>query len=229
MVLHPQFSPELYLEGVTSRQTMLSKDHHGPRAILNALARLTDSYKTQSDATTQDLAIAQAQIRDYESRLGDAFPHEAYLSELTALRDRLRAGLSARTPEAGNEPQVSVSELAAQIKAVRAAYSIEAAPQRTGQRQTSAEEPVTLRIRRRAEAVPASNAAGDPDATAFPADTFLPPGEWPAPTVAEQMATIDANEHHPGAVEIATHEPELTYQEQVAMSRRRKEYETSIF
>jgi hypothetical protein len=34
MVLHPQFPPEVYLEGATTRRDTLSRDHHGPRAVL---------------------------------------------------------------------------------------------------------------------------------------------------------------------------------------------------
>ena len=49
----------------------------------------------------QELAIAEGQLRDYQARLGRPFAHEAYLSELTDLRDRLKAGLSQATPRAG--------------------------------------------------------------------------------------------------------------------------------
>src|SRR5260370_142395 len=33
MVLHPQWAPEVYLEGAMSRLDTLSRDHHGPRAV----------------------------------------------------------------------------------------------------------------------------------------------------------------------------------------------------
>jgi hypothetical protein len=51
----------------------------------------------------QDLSIAEAQLRDYEARLGKPFQHDANLTELTALRDQLKAGLSATAhqPESG--------------------------------------------------------------------------------------------------------------------------------
>ena len=35
--------------------------------------------------------------------LGTAFPHDAYLSDLTTLRDQLKAGLSGASPEQGGE------------------------------------------------------------------------------------------------------------------------------
>ena len=50
-----------------------------------------------------------------------------------------------------DEAGPSVSELAEQIKALKAAHSIEATPQRVRQKQSTAEEPVTARIRRRTE------------------------------------------------------------------------------
>ena len=53
-----------------------------------------------------------------------------------------------------DEAGPSVSELAEKIKALKAAHSIEATPQRVRQKHSSAEEPVTARIRRRTEAIP---------------------------------------------------------------------------
>jgi hypothetical protein len=93
----------------------------------------------------QGVDIAEAQLRDYRERLGKPFEQEKYLAELTALRDRHKVGLSG-TPKEG-EPDAA--ELAEQIKALRATQVVEVAPQRTGKRQSSAEEPVTARIRRR--------------------------------------------------------------------------------
>ena len=72
---------------------------HGPRAVLNALDRLAGSYEAQAATARQDLAIAEGQLRDYQARLGQPFAHDAYLAELTPLRDQLKAGLSGATPE----------------------------------------------------------------------------------------------------------------------------------
>jgi hypothetical protein len=94
MVLHPQWSPEVYLEGAAMRLDTLSRDHHGPRAVLNSLDRLAKGYADECARIRQDLSIAESQLRDYQARMGTAFPHEAYLSELTALRDQLKAGLA---------------------------------------------------------------------------------------------------------------------------------------
>jgi len=97
LVLHTQFPPDVYLEGGTTRQTSLSREHQGPRAVLNALERLVNAYGSECDRVRQDLAIAEAQIRDYQARLGKPFTHDAYLSELTSVRDQLKAKLSANT------------------------------------------------------------------------------------------------------------------------------------
>ena len=71
------------------------------------------------------------------------------LADLTTLRDQLKAGLSATANEPGKEQGPSASELAEGINAMKAANSVEAARQRVGQRQTTAEEPITRAIRRR--------------------------------------------------------------------------------
>ena len=80
------------------------------------------------------------------------FSHDAYLTELTGLRDQLKAGLSASSHQADKEEGPSASDLAEKIKALKAANSIEATPQRARQKHSTAEEPITARIRRRQEA-----------------------------------------------------------------------------
>ena len=115
-------------------------------------AALASGYDAECVRVRQDLAIAESQFRDYQARLGKPFAHELYLAELTGLRDQLKAGLSATAPVEGDAAKPTVSELAEKIKTLKAAHSIEAMPQRVRQKQSSAEEPVTARIRRRAEA-----------------------------------------------------------------------------
>jgi hypothetical protein len=90
------------------------------------------------------------------------------------LRDELKAGLSAATPEPGKEAVPSVSEVAERIKALKAAHNIEATPQRIRHKHSSAEEPVTSRIRRRTEAMHASDPVIESDA-ASSLKTALPP------------------------------------------------------
>src|ERR1700682_5274062 len=77
--------------GRINRQSTLSREHQGPRAVLNALERLATGYGSECVRVRQDLAIAESQLRDYRERLGKPFAHEQYLSELTALRDQLKA------------------------------------------------------------------------------------------------------------------------------------------
>ena len=134
LVLHPLGAPELYLEGAATRHAPLSREHHGPRTILNAAERLTDTYEAQCAKAGQDLAIAQGQLRDHKARLGAPFIHDAYMEELTRLRDQLKAGLSGAAPEPGATPLPPVAELAERIKALRAAHTVEAAPQRLSSR-----------------------------------------------------------------------------------------------
>jgi N12 class adenine-specific DNA methylase len=168
LVLHPQYAPDVYLEGAATRQSGLLREHSGPRAVLNAVERLAGAYGSECGSVRQDLAIAQAQLRDYQARLGAPFLHDSYLSELTALRDRLKAGLAGAAPESGADPQPTVAELAEQIKALKATHTIEATPPRAGNRRSSAEEPVTARIRRRTEALPAPDPALAADAAYRP-------------------------------------------------------------
>src|SRR5262249_33099429 len=97
------------------------------------------------------LAIAESQLRDYQVRLGKLFVHDAYLSELTTLRDQLKAGLSGKNSEPDAETLPTVSELAEKIRALKAAHTIEAMPDRVGRTSSSTEEPVTAHIRRRTE------------------------------------------------------------------------------
>ncbi len=165
IVLHSQFAPELYLEGASTRMATLSREHHGPRAVLNALERLAGGYGPECDRVQRDLGIAESQLRDYQARLGKPFPHDDYTSELTTLRNQLKAGLSGAAQEPGKEEGPSVSELAERIKALKAANNVEATPQRISQRQLSAEEPITSRIRRKTEAVSTSDPAMESDVT----------------------------------------------------------------
>jgi hypothetical protein len=148
MVLHPQWTSEVYLEGRITRQDTLSREHQGPRAVLNAVERVGGGYRLEAERTQQDLGIAVAQLRDYQARVGQPFMHASYLDQLTTLRDQLKNGLSGTAPQEG-EP--TVAELADRIRGLQAANTVEVAPERSGTRKVSAEEPVTARIRRRTQ------------------------------------------------------------------------------
>jgi hypothetical protein len=153
LVRHPQSVPDVYLEGATTLKSMLSREHQGPRAILNAAERLANSYGAECARVRQELSIAAAQLRDYQARMGVPFTHESYLSQLTALRDQLKTGLSGTNAEPTTESRLSVSDIAGQIKALKAANTVEATPERAVNRSLLAEEPITKRIRRRMETI----------------------------------------------------------------------------
>ena len=184
----------------TTRQATLSRDHQGPRAVLNALERLANGYGSECDRVRQDLAIAESQLRDYQARLGKPFPHDAYLSELTTLRDQLKAGLSGTAHEPGKEEGPSVSELAEQIKALKAANTIEATPQRDRQKHSTAEEPITARIRRRHEASPISTQPIEQDATHRAQETL--------PQAAAERSFM---------------KPPMSFRERIAIDRQRRD------
>jgi hypothetical protein len=158
LVLRPQFPTEVYLEGRAVREDTLSREHAGPRAIMNALERLADGYRFACDGVRQNLAIAEGQLRDYQARLGKPFIHENYMSELTSLRDQLKAGLSG-TAKTGGDEGPDISGLAGRIKALKAAHTVEPTPERVRQKHIDAEEPITARIRRRTQESPATNPA----------------------------------------------------------------------
>jgi len=129
IVLHHLDAPEAYLEGQVMRHAYLSRESHGPRAVLNALDRLIGSYDSQAAAAAQDLAIAQGQLRDYDSRLGQPFAHGAYLGTHDRPRPAqgrpvrrhpgTRLGAAAAGKRTGREDQAS--QIRPQHRAGRAA------------------------------------------------------------------------------------------------------------
>ena len=146
--VHPGFPPDVYMEGAITRTSALSKEHQGPRAVLNALQRIANGYATESARVQQEISLAQSQFRDYQQRLGQPFTHDAYLAELIELRDQLKAKLST-TAQTAEGDQPTATELAQRIKLLRASNTLETTPQRSQRKATTAEEPITLRIQRR--------------------------------------------------------------------------------
>ena len=205
LVLNGNFAPEVFLEGATTRLRSLSREHQGPRAVLNALERLVDAYGSECDRIREDLSIAEAQLRDYKARLGKPFAHDAYLAELTTLRDQLKAGLSASPHQPSGETGPSTSELAERIKTLKAANSIEPTPQRARQKHSSAEEPVTARIRRRA-ATNVDTSSSEAAAAIQPSADTQPP-----------LSIPDARTTTP-----------LTFNERILTERRGKDQEPSL-
>jgi hypothetical protein len=196
VILHPRFAPDAYVEGRITRTSMLNREHQGPRAILNAVERLASGYGSECERVRQELAIAEAQLRDYRERLGKPFPHDNYLNNLAMLRDQLKDGLSAPPPGQEVKEGPTLTELAAQIKELKVTNTIEAAPDRAAKRTISAEEPVTARIRRRVEAIPAS------DVVAPILEPLLP-----------------AEVHAPALHKVLPIQPVSTYQKRIATAR----------
>jgi len=190
IVLHSGGAADVYLEGAATRYGMLSRDHHGPRAVLNAVDRLADSYDGPLATARRDLEIAKAQLRDYEARIDQPFEPKDYLEELTALRDQLKTALSGGTPEAGGQSQPAAAALAERIQALKSSHTIEATPERHRTRNVSAAEAITARIRRRTATQP----------TAEP----IPEAESAAPTI--QPATVATHEEAPTPVVVASPE-----------------------
>jgi hypothetical protein len=69
--------------------------------------------------------------RVHQRHIGSAFQHDGYLEELTRLRNQLEGALSSTTQAHDTDGLVQ------QIKALRAANTIEASPERTAQRKTA--------------------------------------------------------------------------------------------
>jgi N12 class adenine-specific DNA methylase len=225
--LHANGAGEVFLEGAAIRHAMLSRDHHGPRAVMNAVERLAGTYEGERDTTQQDLVIAQGQLRDHHARLGKPFAYESYLAELTGLRDQLKAGLSQATPEPGTP---SVPELAERIKALKAAHTIDATPERTTPRRIAAEEPVTARIRRRAESLPVIEPPVEHERVATPAEMALIDAA-PASRQEEPKHAAPAEDAHPHfPVPPSTGaRPKPGYRERIGRETRHNDLQMSLF
>ena len=195
LILHSQGSREVFLEGATTRQALLSRDSQGPRAILNALDRLAATYEAQCSVAGKELAIAEGQLRDYEARLGEPFVHDVYHRELTQLRDQIRTALSDPAPEPGAESLPSAAELSERIQALKAGHTIDPAPDRQSKRSVrAAEAPVTTRIRERTS-VPIIEPDTDlPTPVAAPATQAAKPN--PSNLTLPSLPRIEATRQH---------------------------------
>ena len=197
LVLHPQFPPDVYLEGAITRQSTLSREHQGPRAVLNALERLAGGYGSECVRVRQDLSIAESQLRDYQARLGKPFPHDKYLNDLTELRDRLKVKLSAGH-ESGEEHGPDASELSDRIKALESRQHHRHHTTAPRQKRSSAEEPVTARIRRR----------------------HMEAGGTPGTENALSQEAVPANDNHQAANDNG---PPLSFAERITLERQRRD------
>jgi hypothetical protein len=188
LVQHPQGVPEVFIEGALRRAIPLARDAHGPRAILNAVERLLGSTAAERDKAARDLAIAQGQLRDYEVRLGTTFAHAGYLAALTDLRNQLEAALSRPAQDSAEASLPPVGTLVERLKALHAAHTLEAAPERSTPRRTATvEEAITTRIRQREQAEPAPKPEDTPAPISPPTPPPMP-ATTPAPPVTPAQA-----------------------------------------
>jgi len=201
LIHDPQGAPEVYIEGVLRRSAALARDLHGPRAILNAVERLIGSATMEHDRATRDLEIARGQRRDYEARLGAAFAHAGYLATLTDLRNQLEAALSRPAQDGAEASLPSVGALVECLKALHAAHTLEAAPERSAPRRTATvEEAITTRIRQREQAevapqpddvpAPVAPPTPAPQPATTPVPQATPPQVRPAPWTPPQQLRL---------------------------------------
>ena len=225
IAISPSGAPDAFLEGAITRHAMLSRDSHGPRALLNALDRMAGTYEAQIAATRQDLAIAEGQLRDHQARLGRAFSHDAYLAELTGLRDQLKAGLSqGACPQARHATRLPSCSRAYQgpesgtyhRRRPRAVRHPAASP---------ASSQVTSRIHRSAMAEPAIQPADEPEVPP-PAEILPAVADTPMQTSEPQPAAIAL---FPQGKSAATARPQPSYRQQFARSRRQDERQLYLF
>jgi hypothetical protein len=145
IILRPGDHPDAYLKGEGTRCIWLNTPKPGPRAIMNGFDRLTETLSPEISRLTQDMSIASSQLHDYGVRLGQTFPHEAYQSQLMALRDALKDQLSNHA----NPDVPSATELAEHIKLLKANHAPEASHARTERSVTSSAESVASLVRKR--------------------------------------------------------------------------------
>ncbi|MEZ6104461.1 MAG: DEAD/DEAH box helicase family protein [Pirellulaceae bacterium] len=149
IALHPYSLPDVFVRGAGVRFAPLSREHQGPRAVLNAVHRLVSSLDQQLESTHLELTLARQQLSDYQHRVGSRFEQDESLTQLSNLRDRLKLAL-ARKVEDGQDPHCVTSELARDIRTMLDSKVGSDAVMRPNSNATIlAEEPVTMQLRRR--------------------------------------------------------------------------------
>lgn len=110
---------DVYLQGSGYRSESLASNA-GPRAVLNAIGRLADTYAQRIDETRSNLALAEQQLSDYRERIGKSFDQEHYIHQLKELRDQLRSALSDNSAPKQEQPaSPSVGEIVESINTLR--------------------------------------------------------------------------------------------------------------
>jgi hypothetical protein len=122
---HPGGATDVVLKGATERHWQLAKESQGPRAVMNALQRLVQSYSERVEHVQSDITIGQNQLRDFEARVAVPFTHTARLETLSTLRDQLQRSLSAPngTPQANEANAMTMAAVSAQLRELLSAKS----------------------------------------------------------------------------------------------------------
>jgi hypothetical protein len=143
-----------------------------------------------------------------------ALETKARFMELTALRDQLKAALSITTPDPAAKPLPPAYELAEQIKALKAAHTIEAAPQRLMARSPArAEEPTAARIRHRVKD-----------------SATLPPDDDPVlAAVSAQPGLSEVRRLHASAAHLSSAKPKTFHREYVPPDKPMPKRQMSLF
>jgi N12 class adenine-specific DNA methylase len=162
IVLRPGNHPDAYLTGAGTRCIRLNAAKPGPRAILNGFERLAESLAPETSKLTQEISIASSQLNDYGNRLDQTFPHEAYQSQLMALRDALKDQLS----NSANPDLPPAAELSEQIKLLKANHVPDANQARTERSVTSSAEPVAALVRKRLQEASTADDSAEPESYA---------------------------------------------------------------
>ncbi len=145
---------DVYLRGSLTRTAQLSRDHQGPRAVLNVLQRLAAGYVEQIEKASNEGELYARQFTDYQQRQGLPFADDGYLNQLHSLRDELRSALSIRPgsdmiqPDAA-APTRSASDVSQAIQSLMASHIHEQSPKLEASERgaATAELPVTTRLR----------------------------------------------------------------------------------
>jgi hypothetical protein len=146
--------------------------------------------------------------------------------ELSRLQDQLKTALSGPSPETGTQSPPTATDLAGQIKLLKDAQSIEPMPQRTGgRRATSAEEPVTTRIRQRNGSLPALQPETEPGMPASQAEPSLPiPSDATEVPTPREIAPPLA-----GTALVYPASPKTAHLERLTRDRRQRDRQLSLF
>jgi hypothetical protein len=176
---------DVVLEGRASQRTMLTREHPGPRAVLNAIVRVAEGHDIDLGIAWTNLRIARDRLASYTAWDESEFPGAAHSAALEEMRGQLQAGLS-------GHKEIDLADVSARAEAAMAGSGggVEAGRERA-EAATSAEEPVTTRILRglagavrpvaddedgEDEAVEST----EDEAAEDDQDEIIPMDEWPA-------------------------------------------------